>query len=117
MTQVKTELYLDTADPALNLMHEAALREDELRAHGATAERIKSDYNSEENRFGARLARIAMGGKAVAHVLPQRPEVFVIPRVPSNSGLTEWARRTDQLNRSIAEEDEPVDLRSRAFKD
>lgn len=84
-------------------IYDAALREDELRSHGATRERIKSDYGK---RFGAKIARLAMKYKTHPFPLEEPHET------------QKWAQDFQRRANADNDPDDPEpDWRERQFKD
>lgn len=94
----------------MNLLHEAALREDALRSYGATPERISADWS---RQFGAKIVRQILKEKgASGSIFPPEPET------PPTDGLSAWASDFNQkLIDQGGEAGRDRDWRERQFKD
>jgi hypothetical protein len=93
----------------MTVIHDAALREDELRGHGANRERIASDW---AQRYGPKLARLAISDPTVEYAFPPEPD-----KQPMQ-GLTKWAQDLNRKMEALGDEEGRLrDWGERQYKD
>ncbi len=94
----------DFSPEAMELSHDMASREDELRKKGASAESIGKSW---ARNYGYRLASLVLRDVTARSIIPEQPDQ------KPESRLSHWAKKVHAEN--VA--DDNRDARSRAFKD